>query len=73
MGIGKSCAIFDNIDSDKYTVEEKGAAILDVVRMPTHNGMPKESMLRVIRFLLPLAYDVPEEMLRQPAKEAAHE
>lgn len=60
MGIGKSCAIFMDIDNDKYTVEEKGAAILAVVNMATHNGVTKDAMLCVIRFLLPLAYDMPE-------------
>ena len=44
--------VFMQIDSDKYTVEEKGTAILEVLKMPTHNGITKDAMLRVIKFLL---------------------
>ena len=29
------------------------------MKMPTHNGVTKDAMLRVIKFLLYLAYDVP--------------
>ncbi|MBQ9551388.1 MAG: hypothetical protein IJU96_01345 [Clostridia bacterium] len=59
MKIGKACAIFLQIDSDKYTEEEKGQAIFQVVQMPTHNGINKDAMLKVIGWLLRLAYDVP--------------
>lgn len=58
MKIGKACAIFMQIDSDKYTVEEKGTAIYEVLQMPTHNGITKGNMLSVINFLLRLAFDV---------------
>lgn len=61
MNTGKACAIFQQIDSDKYTLEEKGAAIHEALKMPTHNGVTKAAMLRVINFLLHLAYDVPEQ------------
>lgn len=61
MNIGKACAIFVQIESDKYTLEEKGTAIYKVLQMPTHNGITKAKMLSVINFLLRLAYDVPEE------------
>lgn len=67
MKIGKACAIFMQIDSDKYTVEEKGTAIYEVLQMPTHNGITKGNMLSVINFLLRLAFDVPEK----PAKVCA--
>lgn len=59
MKIGKACAIFLQIESDKYTEEEKGQAIFQVVQMPTHNGINKDAMLKVIGWLLRLAYDVP--------------
>lgn len=52
MGIGKDCAIFMNINSDKYTDEEKVSAICSVVEMPTHNGVTKDAMLEVIRYAL---------------------
>ena len=58
MKIGTACAIFLQINSEKYTDEEKGTAIL---KMPTHNGISKSAMLEVIGYLLNLAFDVPEE------------
>lgn len=61
MKIGKATAVFMQINSDKYTAEEKGTAIYEILKMPTHNGINKDAMLRVIKFLLELAYDVPEE------------
>jgi len=61
MNIGKACAIFLNIDSPDYTVEEKGTAIMQVVQMPTHNGMTKTAMLKVIWWLLNLAFDLSGE------------
>jgi len=61
MKIGKACAVFLNIDSCEYTAKEKGTAIYEVLKMPTHNGINKDAMLRVIKFLLELAYDIPEE------------
>lgn len=36
MKIGTACAIFLQINSEKYTDEEKGTAILEVLKMPTH-------------------------------------
>ena len=66
MKIGKACAVFMQVDSGKYTIEEKGTAIYEVLKMPTHNGITKDNMLSVINFLLRLAFNVPE----QDAKEA---
>lgn len=37
MKLGKACAIFYDIESDKYTDLEKGEAIQKVLDMPTHN------------------------------------
>ena len=59
MNIGKACAIFYRIDSDVFTDEEKGTAIMQVCQMETHNGITKAAMLRVIWWLLELAFDVP--------------
>jgi len=61
MNIGKACAVFLNIESDKYTVEEKGEAIMNVLGMPTHNGINKDAMLKVIKYMLYLAFDVPTQ------------
>lgn len=60
MKIGKACAIFLQIGSEKYTDEEKGTAIFEVLKMPTHNGIPKSAMLEVIGYLMNLAFDVSE-------------
>lgn len=60
MNIGTACAIFLQINSDKYTDEEKGTAIYEVLKMPTHNGITKDTMLEVIGYLLNLAFDTPE-------------
>ena len=60
MNIGKAIAIFVNIDSDQYSLEEKGTAIMQVTQMPTHNGITKTAMLKVIWWLLNLAFDLPE-------------
>lgn len=60
MKIGTACKIFLQINSDKYTDEEKGTAIHEVLKMPTHYGITKDAMLEVIGYLLNLAFDVPE-------------
>lgn len=60
MNIGKAVAIFTNIESDKYTVEEKGTAIMLVSQMVTHNGITKTAMLKVIWWLLNMCFDLPE-------------
>lgn len=60
MKFGRAYAIFANIDSPDYTDEEKGAAIFAVLKMGTHNSVTKAAMLKVIDYLLHLAFDVPE-------------
>lgn len=60
MNIGKAYAIFEQINSDAYTDEEKGAAIQSVLNMATHNGVTKDKMLCVIDYLLHLAFEVSE-------------
>lgn len=65
MRINIACGIFSQINSEKYTDEEKGEAILEVLKMPTHNCISKVVMLEVIGYLLSLAFDIPEETRRQ--------
>jgi len=60
MNIGKAVGIFNHIDSQEYNAQEKGEAILEVLDMPTHNGITKKAMLKVIRWLLYQAFDVRE-------------
>lgn len=50
MNIGKACAIFEQINSDRFTDAEKLEAVREVVEMPTHNGITKDKMLAVLRW-----------------------
>ena len=61
MNIGKAVGIFYHIDSPEYNVQEKGEAIMEVLDMPTHNGITKKAMLEVIRWLMYLAFDIKEK------------
>lgn len=51
MNIGKACAIFEQIESDKYTEQDKLQAIKEVITMPTHNGITKVEILKAFRWL----------------------
>lgn len=59
MELSKAWTIFQNIQDDQWTDEEKGLAILTVLEAPTHNSVSKTQMLDVIRYLLPLAFEIP--------------
>ena len=43
--------IFLGIDSDKYTVEEKGLAIKFILDMETHNSVTKAMFVKALRWL----------------------
>lgn len=60
MKIGEAWAIFQNIRESRKSDEEKGLAILMVCNAETHNSITKTEMMDVIRYLLPLAFDIPE-------------
>lgn len=60
MKINTACKIFLQVNSDKYTDGEKGTAIYEVLKMPTHNGITKDAMLKVIEYLLNLTFYIPE-------------
>ena len=60
MDIGKAMAIFNNINSDKYSVNEKAMAIYRVMHMETHNAVTKASMLEVIRWLWDRQFELVE-------------
>ena len=51
MNIGNARAVFENINSDKYSETEKVMAIYRVMHMETHNAVTKASMLEVVRWL----------------------
>ena len=51
INIGKACAIFEQIESERYADEEKLLAISEVIEMPTHNGVTKDTILNAFRWL----------------------
>lgn len=51
MTFGEAYKILENIDSNEYTVEEKGTAIRVIMDMETHNGVTKTVLLRVLNWL----------------------
>lgn len=60
MSIGTAYVIFQNIDSLDISTEEKAAAIFKVINMETHNSVTKASMLKALRWLLELSFDIKE-------------
>ena len=57
MKIGQALSIFMDIESDEHTTVEKADAIRKVLKMPTHNGVTKDMMLKVIRWLFCLFFE----------------
>lgn len=51
MNVGKACAVFEQIDSERYTDDEKLTAIKMVLDMSTHNGITKDTILDAFRWL----------------------
>lgn len=62
MNNGKARAIFDNIENASESIEEKGEAIYIVMNMETHNSVTKDSLLKVIRWLWNLAFELKHEV-----------
>jgi hypothetical protein len=60
MKMGEAYKIFYDIESQEYTDEEKGMAIYRVLKMETHNSVTKDAMLKVIAWLLGMAFELPE-------------
>lgn len=58
MNISRATAVFEDINSDEYSDGEKALAIYDVIKMPTHNGVKKDSMLSVIKWLWNKCYEI---------------
>lgn len=67
MNCGKACAIFEQLESDKYSENEKLTAIKEVLDMPTHNGVTKDQILSAFRWLYEWAV---EEVEPEEAEEA---
>lgn len=67
MNCGKACAIFEQLESDKFSENEKLTAIKEVLDMPTHNGITKDKILSAFRWLFERAVEdvEPEEAEEQ--------
>lgn len=61
INIGKACAVFQQIKSDKYSEDEKLRAIWAVLDMPTHNGITKDTILEAFRWLFDYAIEIDPE------------
>ena len=61
MKIGKAIGIFCNINSDKYTLLEKGEAIYEVLQMPTHMSITKADLLKVIDWLWNQVFELSDQ------------
>lgn len=61
IGIGQALAIFSDIENPGFSEEIKALAIYKVLEMPTHNGVTKDKMLEVIRWLWNLRKEEQEE------------
>lgn len=60
MTTGTAYRIFNAIEDEDVSNEEKAAAIYKIINMETHNSVTKAMMLKVIRWLLELSFDIYE-------------
>ena len=51
MGLGKATAVFISINDQEWTDYERLEAIDIVLDMPTHNGITKDEILNVCRWM----------------------
>lgn len=51
MNIGKAFAVFQQINSEKYTKDEKNEAIQNVINAATINSITKRQVLDVVSYL----------------------
>lgn len=61
MNIGTARAIFDDIENEGISIEEKGLAILTVMKMETHNSVKKSDMLKVMNWLWHQVFEMEQE------------
>lgn len=57
MDIKRAIVIFNNIQSDLFTDEEKATAIYEVMNMPTHMSIKKETVFNALKWLWYSAYE----------------
>lgn len=50
MNIGFACSIVHNINSEKYSEDEKIEALKMFLEMQTHNGTTKEQIIKAFRW-----------------------
>ena len=58
MMTGRAVMIFNDINNDVFSENEKGLAIWTVMNMPTHNGITKDKMIEVIRWLWNQSFEI---------------
>ena len=51
MSIGEAFVIFNDLDSEIITVEQKGLAIKMILDMETHNSVTKAMLMKALRWL----------------------
>lgn len=56
MTKGVASVIFEDINSPDFSDIEKGTAIKVILDMETHNGVTKDSMLQVIKYLWDMCF-----------------
>lgn len=59
--IGVACAIVHNINSEKYSEDEKIEALKMFLEMPTHNGTTKEQILKAFQWFWNFCIEESEE------------
>lgn len=58
MEFAEARQIFKNIKNDKYTDEEKGAAIYRIIRAETINNISKGEIMNVVRWLFFRCFEI---------------
>lgn len=66
MNIGKACAIFEQIQKEKYSDHEKLWAIKEVLDMPTHNGITKDTILNAFKWFFNYTIEEAQEESTDP-------
>lgn len=61
MKINQAVNICYQIESSKFSEEEKALAIHTMLNMETHNSVPKSIILNVIKFLFNKIYELESE------------
>lgn len=60
MNIGKAVAICENLDSEEHSIENKLVAIHEVMNMPTHMSIKKDTLVGMVKWLWNFNIEVSE-------------